>query len=156
MSKNTQKTTEWPRGGTFKKKDQARFHAGIASAHNRRCSGHGQLPASATQINCGDTSNLPWQTTETIDTTISNVGAVAPSGTGCFAEGNHDLRFPLCWSWWHRHRHRNVNVNTEVDASIRLIGESPLPQDWRQGPDAGYVHGNVEDLKRSGRDAQRQ
>jgi len=72
MSKNTQKTTDWPRG--TKLKDLPRFKAGTASATIAVAPVTGSFSASAGQINCGDTSNLTWQTTETVDTNISNVG----------------------------------------------------------------------------------
>src|SRR6202008_3477787 len=64
-----------------KLKDLPRFKAGMASATIAVAPVTGSFSASAGQINCGDTSNLTWQTTETVDTNISNVGPVAPSGT---------------------------------------------------------------------------
>ena len=131
-------TTDWPRGATFKK-DQARFHAGIASAHIVVAPVTGSFSASATQINCGDTSNLTWQTTETVDTTISNVGPVAASGTqGVSPKATTTYDFRSAGPGGVVTSSATVNVNTKVDASIsadpaevhyRKIGDKVLTQD---------------------------
>ncbi len=138
IRKNAQVTTDWPRGATFKK-DQARFHAGIASAHIVVAPVTGSFSASATQINCGDTSNLTWQTTETVDTTISNVGPVAASGTqGVSPKATTTYDFRSAGPGGVVTSSATVNVNTKVDASIsadpaevhyRKIGDKVLTQD---------------------------
>ena len=138
LSKNTQKTVEWPRGTKFTK-GLARFHAGVASATIAVAPVTGSFSASATQINCGDTSNLTWQTTETIDTTISNVGPVAPSGTqGVSPKATTTYDFRSAGPGGIVTGGATVNVNTKVDASIsadpaevhyRKIGDKVLTQD---------------------------
>jgi hypothetical protein len=137
MSKNTQKTTEWSRG--TKLKDLPRFKAGMASATIAVAPVTGSFSASAGQINCGDTSNLTWQTTETIDTNISNVGPVAPSGTqGVSPKATTTYDFKSTGPGGTVSNSATVNVNTKVDASIsanpaevhyRKIGEKVITQD---------------------------
>jgi hypothetical protein len=41
----------------------------------------GSFSVAPESINCGQSSTLTWQSTEAVDTTISGIGAVAPSGT---------------------------------------------------------------------------
>jgi hypothetical protein len=138
ISKNTQNTVDWPRGAKFKK-DQPRFTAGIASAHIVVAPVTGSFSASTNQINCGDTSNLTWQSTETIDSNISNVGAVQPSGTqGVSPKATTTYDFTSTGPGGVVHGSATVNVNTKVDASIsanpsevhyRKIGEKVITQD---------------------------
>jgi OmpA family/PEGA domain len=79
LASNKQKTTEWQRGA--KLKDLARFKAGIASATVAVAPVSGSINASPTQINCSQPSTLTWQSAETVDANISNIGPVATSGT---------------------------------------------------------------------------
>jgi hypothetical protein len=137
MSKNTQKTTEWPRG--TKLKDLPRFKAGMASATIAVAPVTGNFSASTGQINCGETSNLTWQTTETVDTNISNVGPVQPSGSqGVSPKATTTYDFRSTGPGGVVTGSSTVNVNTKVDASIsanpseahyRKIGEKVITQD---------------------------
>ncbi len=137
MAKNTQNTKEWSRG--TKLKDLPRFKAGVASATIAVAPVTGSFSASAGQINCGDTSNLTWQTTETIDSNISNVGAVAPSGTqGVSPKATTTYDFKSTGPGGTVSNSATVNVNTKVDASIsanpaevhyRKIGDKVITQD---------------------------
>ena len=73
-----QKTVDWPRGE--KLKDLPRFKAGTASAQVAVAPVTGSFSVSAANINCGQTSTLNWQSTDTVDANISGIGAVQPSG----------------------------------------------------------------------------
>ncbi len=78
IPKGVRKTVSWPRGERLA--TLARFKAGIASAAVAIGKPTAQLSASAGQIDCGDTAQLKWTTTDAADVAISSVGAVAPSG----------------------------------------------------------------------------
>jgi hypothetical protein len=163
MSKNTQDTKEWPRGA--KLKDLPRFKAGSASATIAVAPVTGSFSASAGQINCGDTSNLTWQTTETIDTNISNVGPVAPSGSqGVSPKATTTYDFKSTGPGGVVTSSATVNVNTKVDASIsanpaevhyRKIGDKVITQDnstvtWKtSNAQDATLNGNKVDLNGS-------
>ena len=137
LAKKSQTTVDWPRGA--KLKDLPRFKAGVASATIAVAPVTGSFSASATQINCGDTSNLTWQTTETIDTNISNVGAVEPSGTkGVSPKATTTYEFTSAGPGGVVHGSATVNVNTKVEGSIsanppearyRKIGDKVITQE---------------------------
>ena len=137
MNKGTQKTVEWKRGNQLK--DAPRFKAGIASATVAVAPVGGSFNASTSQINCGDSSNLTWQTTETSDANISGIGSVATSGSQSVspkATTTYDFNAPGPGGVVKGTA--TVNVNTKVDASItadpaevhyRKIGDKVLTQD---------------------------
>ena len=137
MNKGTQKTVEWKRGNQLK--DAPRFKAGIASATVAVAPVTGSFNASTSQINCGDSSNLTWQTTETSDANISGIGSVATSGSQSVspkATTTYDFNAPGPGGVVKGTA--TVNVNTKVDASItadpaevhyRKIGDKVLTQD---------------------------
>jgi hypothetical protein len=138
LGKNGAQTTKkWERGA--KLHDLPRFKAGIASTTVAVAPVTGSFNASTTQINCGQSSTLTWQTNETADATISGVGPVATSGSQSVsphATTTYDFSAPgpggtVTGS-------STVNVNTKVDASIsanpaevhyRKIGEKVITQD---------------------------
>jgi hypothetical protein len=137
LSNGTQKTVDWGRGN--KLKDLPRFKAGIASATVAVAPASGTFSASATSINCGQSSTLTWQTSETADANISGIGAVPTSGSQSVsphATTTYDFNAvgpggPIKGSG-------TVNVNTKVDASLsanpselhyRKIGDKVLTQE---------------------------
>jgi outer membrane protein OmpA-like peptidoglycan-associated protein len=73
-----QETKDWPRGEQLK--DLARFKAGTASAQVVVAPVTGSFAVSAPNINCGQTSSLTWQSTDTVDANVSGIGTVQPSG----------------------------------------------------------------------------
>ncbi|MGA8145784.1 MAG: OmpA family protein [Candidatus Acidiferrales bacterium] len=137
LAKGTQKTVDWKRGTQLK--DLPRFKAGIASATVAVSPVTGSFSASTSQINCGDSSNLTWQTSETVDANISGVGSVATSGSQSVspkATTTYDFSAPGPGGTVKGSA--TVNVNTKVDASItadpaevhyRKIGEKVITQD---------------------------
>jgi len=77
-----QQVKPWPEGSNIN--SLPRFKAGTASATVAVAPVSGNLAATPTQINCGDSANLNWTTTETVERTIANGAETAkqsaPSG----------------------------------------------------------------------------
>ncbi|HVA72901.1 MAG TPA: OmpA family protein [Candidatus Limnocylindrales bacterium] len=73
------KTTNWKQGNTLG--PQARFKAGLASSTVAIAPVTGSFSASPAQIDCGQSSQLTWSSTDAVDVNISEVGAVDASGT---------------------------------------------------------------------------
>ncbi len=132
-----QKTVDWSRGE--KLKEVPRFKAGVASATVAVAPVAGNFSVSAANINCGQTSTLNWQSTDTVDTNISGIGTVQPSGNQTVephATTTYD--FTSMGPGGTVKGNGTVNVNTTVQASIsanptelhyRKIGEKVLTQD---------------------------
>ena len=137
MSKNTQKTTDWPRGNNLK--NLPRFHAGTASATIAVAPVSGSFSASASNINCGESTNLTWQSAEAVDANISGIGAVQPSGNQSVSpHQTTTYDFSAAGPGGTTKGSATVNVNTTVQASItaspselhyRKIGEKVLTDD---------------------------
>jgi OmpA family/PEGA domain len=138
LSKNgEQKTTDWKRGE--KLKDVPRFKAGIASAQIAVAPVTGQFSASATQINCGQSATLNWQTSETAEANISGIGTVQPSGSQSVSpHATTTYDFTASGPGGVVKNSATVDVNTKVDASItanptelhyRKIGDKVITQD---------------------------
>ena len=138
ISKNSQKTVDWSRGNSLKG-PLPRFKAGIASATVAVAPTSGNFSVSPTDINCGQSSTLTWQTAETAEANISGIGAVQPSGSQSVsphATTTYDFSAPGPGGVVKGSG--TVNVNTKVDASIsvnpaevhyRKIGDKVLTQD---------------------------
>ncbi|MGB0034398.1 MAG: OmpA family protein, partial [Candidatus Acidiferrales bacterium] len=134
LNNGTQKTVEWSRGN--KLPAQPRFKAGMASTTVAIAPVTGSFSASNSNINCGESSNLTWQTSETVDANISGVGAVAPSGSQSVSpHATTTYDFNAAGPGGSVKGSSTVNVNTKVDASIsanpaeihyRKIGEKVL------------------------------
>jgi hypothetical protein len=65
----TQKVKAWPEGAFLN--SLPRFKAGIASASIAVAPVSGTISAIPAQINCGDSANISWQTSETVQRTIT-------------------------------------------------------------------------------------
>jgi len=123
-----QKNVDWKEGE--KLKDLPRFKSGIATTRVVVAPVTGSFSASPTQINCGQSSTLTWQTAETVDTNISNIGAVAPSGTQTVSpRATTTYDFSSIGPGGKVTSSSTVNVNTKVDASISA---SPSELQYRQ------------------------
>ncbi len=84
VGKNTQKSTDWSKrqADLQKKAPLPRFHAGIASATVVIAPVKASMTNSSANINCGQSTNLEWQTTDAVDVSVDNgVGNVASSGS---------------------------------------------------------------------------
>jgi len=78
VPKGVRKTVDWPRGS--KLTSIPRFTVGTASATVAVAKPTAQLSSTVAQVNCGDSSQLKWTTTDAPGVQISNVGSVAASG----------------------------------------------------------------------------
>ncbi len=138
INKNSQKTLDWARGNKLKG-PVPRFKAGIASATIAVSPVTGSFNVSPTDINCGQSSTLTWQSTETVDATISGIGNVQPSGNQSVSpHQTTTYDFSTAGPGGTVKGSGTVNVNTKVDASLsvnppevhyRKIGDKVLTQD---------------------------
>jgi hypothetical protein len=134
LGKKDTTTKKWDRGA--KLKDLPRFKAGIASATVAVAPVTGSFNASTTQINCGQSSNLTWQTSETVDANISGIGDVQPSGSQSVSpHATTTYDFKSAGPGGTVKGSATVNVNTKVDATLsanpsevkyRQIGEKVI------------------------------
>jgi hypothetical protein len=156
-------TKKWSRGEHLK--DIPRFKAGIASATIAVAPVSGSFSSSTTQINCGQSATLNWQTAETVDANISGVGSVPPSGSQTVSpRATTTYDFSAAGPGGTVTGSSTVNVNTKVDASItanpsevhyRKIGDKVVTQDsstltWTtSNADSATLDGNKVDLSGS-------
>jgi OmpA family/PEGA domain len=160
LAKGTQKTVDWPRGE--KMKDVPRFKVGIASAQIAVAPATGSFSASTANINCGQSSTLTWNTSETVDANISGIGTVATSGSQSVSpHATTTYDFTSGGPGGVIKGSSTVNVNTVVTGSIsanptevhyRKIGDKVITQDsstvtWQTGnADSVTVDGQKVDL----------
>lgn len=138
LDKNTQKTVNWSRGNKLKG-PLPRFKAGLASTTVAVAPVSGSFSASPTDINCGQTSTLTWQSAETSGANISNIGDVDPSGSHTVSpHQTTTYDFTASGPGGVYKGSSTVNVNTKVDASLSLnptevhyrkIGDKVITQD---------------------------
>jgi OmpA family protein len=132
-----QKVVNWDRGN--KLGAQPRFKAGIASATVAVAPVTGSFSSSNANINCGESTTLTWNTSETSEANISGIGSVATSGTQSVSPHvttTYDFTSPGPGGTVKGSS--TVNVNTAVQASIstnpaevhyRKIGDKVITQD---------------------------
>ena len=99
----------------------------------------GSFSLAPANINCGQSSTLTWQTTETVDASISGIGPVPLSGSQSVSpHATTTYDFSAAGPGGTVKGTGTVNVNTKVDASLsatpaevhyRKIGEKVLTQD---------------------------
>lgn len=139
LAKNgSQKTVNWDRGN--KLPAQPRFKAGIASATIAVAPVTvGAFTASATNINCGQSSTLSWSSNEAVAANISGIGDVPASGSQSVTpHATTTYDFTASGPGGSGKGTATVDVNTKVDASLnanpsevhyRKIGDKVLTQD---------------------------
>jgi OmpA family/PEGA domain len=143
--------TPWHRGEELAKKGPLpRFEAGLASAQVVVAPPKiGSFSTDNANINCGQTSNLSWATTDVVDTSIDNgVTAGAPSGTqGVSPHATTNYTLTATGPGGKVTSSTPVNVNTVVTGSItaspsdlhyRKIGDKVITDDsgtvtWTSG-----------------------
>src|SRR6202050_1593578 len=84
VAKNSQVTTDWSKRDAelTKKAPLPRFYAGTASATVVVAPVHATLTNSTSNINCGQSTNLEWTTTDAVDVSYDqSIGRVANSGS---------------------------------------------------------------------------
>ncbi|HTZ75749.1 MAG TPA: OmpA family protein [Candidatus Aquilonibacter sp.] len=139
-------TVNWPRAE--KLKEVPRFKVGIASAQVAVAPVTGTFSVTPSQINCGQSATLNWQSAETVDANISNVGKVDASGNQSVSpHATTTYDFSATGPGGTVKGTGTVNVNTTVTASLtanptevkyRKIGEKVLTNDsstlsWQTG-----------------------
>ncbi|HXW61682.1 MAG TPA: OmpA family protein [Candidatus Acidoferrales bacterium] len=138
VKKNAQKTVDWKEGE--KLKDLPRFKSGVATTRVVVAPATGSFSAAPTQINCGQSSTLTWQTAETVDSNITNVGAVAPSGSQSVSpRATTTYDFLSTGPGGKVTGSSTVNVNTTVVASINA---SPTDLQYLQMGDKVITNGS--------------
>ena len=131
------KTVNWSKGE--KLKEVPRFKAGLASAQVAVAPTTGNFSVTPAQINCGQSATLTWQSAETVDANISNVGKVDASGTQSVSpHATTTYDFSAVGPGGTVKGSGTINVNTTVNASLtanptelkyRKIGDKVLTQD---------------------------
>jgi outer membrane protein OmpA-like peptidoglycan-associated protein len=119
VPKGVRKTVAWPRGeklGTV-----SRFSAGTASATVAVAKPTAELAATASQINCGDSSQLKWGSTDAPQVQITPVGSVATSGEQAVQpKQTTNYELTALGPGGTATSAATVNVNTAVQSSLAL------------------------------------
>jgi hypothetical protein len=110
---------DWKEGNTLG--PQPRFRAGIASATVAVATVTGQISAQQTQINCGDSTRLTWNSAETVEATISGIGEVPASGDRAVSPTQTTTyNFTASGPGGEARGSATVNVNTQPTATLTL------------------------------------
>jgi outer membrane protein OmpA-like peptidoglycan-associated protein len=149
------RTVKWPRAE--KLKEVPRFKVGVASAQVAVAPVTGNFSVSAPQINCGQSSTLTWQSAETVDANVTNVGKVDPSGNQTVSpHATTTYNFSAQGPGGTVTGSGTVNVNTTVTGSIaanptelkyRKIGDKVLTE---QSSTVTWQTGNADNITLNG------
>jgi outer membrane protein OmpA-like peptidoglycan-associated protein len=119
VPKGVRKTVDWPRGQ--KLTSIPRFKAGTASATVAVAKPTAQLSSTVAQVNCGDSSQLKWTTTDAAGIQISNVGSVAASGDQSVQpKQNTTYELTATGPGGTATSTATVNVNNAIQANLQL------------------------------------
>ena len=119
IPKGVRKTVDWPRGETLK--SIPRFTVGTASATVAVAKPVAELSVSAGQINCGDSSELKWTSTDAPHVEIAPVGPVAASGEQAVQpKQTTNYQLTAVGPGGTVTSAATVNVNTAVQANLGL------------------------------------
>jgi outer membrane protein OmpA-like peptidoglycan-associated protein len=138
-SKGVRKTVLWQRGkklGTI-----PRFTVGTASATVAVAKPTGEVTASAARINCGDTSQLNWTSSDAPQVVISPVGTVAVSGEQAI-EPKQTTTYDLTATGpgGTATSSVTVNVNSAIQANLQL---SPAEVQYKRVGNEVVEQGNT-------------
>ena len=119
VPKGVNKTEPWHRGE--KLATVPRFTAGVASATVAVAKPSAELAAGNAQLNCGDTTQLKWTSSDAPQVEISPVGAVEPSGEQT-VQPKQATTYKLTATGPGGTATSNVtvNVNSAIDADLSL------------------------------------
>ena len=155
LSNGQSKTSDWKKGTTMK--DAPRFKAGIASTTVAVAPVTGNFSISASQINCGQSSTLTWQSSETVGANISGIGKVDPSGSQTVSpHATTTYNYTASGPGGTVTGTGTVNVNTVVTGSLnanptelkyRKIGDKVLTQ---QTSTVTWQTGNADNITLNG------
>jgi outer membrane protein OmpA-like peptidoglycan-associated protein len=119
VPKGVRKTVDWPRGS--KLTSIPRFTVGTASATVAVAKPTAQLSSTVAQVNCGDSSQLKWTTTDAPGVQISNVGSVAASGDQSVQpKQNTTYELTATGPGGTATSTATVNVNNAIQANLQL------------------------------------
>ena len=119
VPKGVRKTIPWPRGE--KLTSIPRFTIGTASATVAVAKPTAELSAVASQINCGDSSQLKWTSTDAPHVEITPVGQVAASGEQAVQpKQTTEYQLTALGPGGTVASSATVNVNTAVQANLEL------------------------------------
>jgi outer membrane protein OmpA-like peptidoglycan-associated protein len=119
IPKGVRKTVPWPRGE--KLSAIPRFKVGTASATVAVAKPTAELSASATQVNCGDPSQLKWSSTDAPLVQITPVGTVTAAGEQPIQPTqNTTYQLTATGPGGTVTSSTTVNVNTAVQANLQL------------------------------------
>ena len=140
IPKGVRKTVAWPRGETLK--SAPRFTVGTASATVAVAKPTAQLSALSAQINCGDSSQLKWSSSDAPHVEIAPVGTVAGSGEqGVQPKQTTTYRLTALGPGGTATSDATVNVNTAVQAKLGL---SPSEIQYKRVGDQVVQQGSTE------------
>jgi peptidoglycan-associated lipoprotein len=112
-------TKNWKQGNTLG--PQPRFKAGLASSTVAIAPVSGNFTAAPTQINCGDTSTLTWNSTDAVDVNISEIGPQQPSGTQTVSpKKTTTYDFTATGPGGTVTQNQTINVNIQPTATLTL------------------------------------
>jgi hypothetical protein len=113
------KTQSWKEGLTMR--PQARFRAGIASATVAVAPVTAQLSAQQHNLACGQSTSLNWNSLNAVDTSIADIGPVAPTGERTVTP-KHNMTYVLTAKGpgGEATQTVTVDVNTEPTATLAL------------------------------------
>jgi outer membrane protein OmpA-like peptidoglycan-associated protein len=113
------KTVEWPRGTQLS--SIPRFSAGIASATVAVVKPTADLSVSANNINCGDSSQLKWTSSDAPEVQILSVGQVAASGEQAIQpKQNTTYNLTATGPGGTATSSATVNVNSAIQVNLEL------------------------------------
>ena len=119
IPKGVRKTVAWPRGETLK--SIPRFTVGTASATVAVAKPTAQLSVTSVQINCGDSSQLKWTSSDAPHVEIAPVGSVAASGEQAVQpKQTTSYQLTALGPGGTATSNATVNVNTAVQANLAL------------------------------------
>jgi outer membrane protein OmpA-like peptidoglycan-associated protein len=119
IPKGVRKTVDWPRGE--KLASIPRFTVGIASATVAVVKPTAQLSATMAQLNCGDSSQLKWTSTDAPSVQISNVGTVAANGDQSVQpKQNATYNLTATGPGGTATASTTINVNNAIQANLQL------------------------------------
>jgi outer membrane protein OmpA-like peptidoglycan-associated protein len=128
IPKGIRKTVDWSRGS--KLTSIPRFTVGTASATVAVAKPTAQLSATTAQLNCGDSSQLKWTSTDAPSVQISNVGPVAASGDQSIQpKQNTTYDLTATGPGGTATASTSVNVNSAIQANLQL---SPAEVHYRR------------------------
>ena len=116
--KGVRKTVDWSRGSHLT--TLPRFSAGMASAQVAIQKVTGQFNASASQINCGDSTHLTWSSDGAQLITLNGAPVAASGDQTVQPSQTTDYKFTAAGPGGVYNSDANVNVNTAIAASLSV------------------------------------